>query len=1607
MTLNNTLFYNWKKHSGSCTSSPPTVSITTELATASTYDQRLGSWHFYDAMGQPAIGTFVCYNSICYEFIETSQDPSGGGIEYSAVKPVPSLTSANHFANCVGCLSGCAAQQTYHAYELCNTLGTINIGVENSSLISVQSNLNVYAGLGSPALNKTATYNGLCIIYKGMYAVGDSAISNSPLVFNVNTTPYLTPHVHNDNCAACQGTGIAVYHEWKICNGTEVINLLAPGDANNTTNNDTFYTSSGLPTQGAIVNLDTTSAGRAGYCYEYIGTNVAPAASGMQNITIISPISYSNCTTCLTPPVSGCTDITANNYDATATLDDGSCLYSTGCIDSTATNYNPLATIDDGSCYYCVYGCMDSTANNYSAAATCSDSSCRYSTVAGGTDVLFSEECQTDGTSTVTVDLSSGDGLKNTITKLNSTVIDSTTCTSPADVTIPGVTAGDTVSVSGETTYDQEDYDAASAVPQPGWAAAECGQVTVSSNTKVYAFYDGTSLGANEARDAYKALMGWLKGIANFTVDTVHNSATQNVFHTAVAGERWLDWGSSVLTGKFNNQQLTPYDQTGVNGAALSDVSHCTSGSDCAKVRSGNTFIDAPFLPPGINSKQIAQLNWAYDTATATANGYTWTVDEFYDTAEGTLVGAAMTDYQSSSQNSTQTWNGFAPTASATDDILVVVFADESLWSYHMNDDNVFTVTPNPYTHSSGGNTYSNLDPQQPSRQFKADYNKFKTLYAGHGGQYRAFLYPSKPANIYTSGGHKAFPLHALATISSGNNAPLDGMYLAGTSPTNNYATLTKIETENPYWTGTTPTFGGLDQSGWGTNVAGEDFEAATFQTDLEVFLGLNSQTCDESQCTVIEVRDENGAPVIGYAIDVDGTAIGSTDGSGQITTTIAGAGSVIINGCYTFTATGNCLQSLITINTISKTYTSDLNCVLGCTDPLSWNYNPLAGVDDGTCMFPLTETEELSRCEKVKLDTECQFATDVFNLYKYERYGLDSGCLSNFDGHISKKYSMDWDDKLLPDYGTESYTKTLHTKGATPKPLWVDENCGGSSCDDSECIYFYVIDKNSNVVKNYEIVLDGIVIGKTNEFGELRHSIPNASEDVDHKVNFCNCFTTTGSCNSQRIKITVEGIAECNTCGLESVACTCIPTETASGDIAIEVLGCTDSTATNYNALANCDDGSCIETVVGCMVVGALNYNPCANVACDGCCCTVAGCMDSTADNYNASACLDNDSCLYTGCMDVLAANYNPQANVACGSCCNYPGCTDPTAINYNASANVDDGTCIPTVLGCTDPASLNYNALANVDDGSCAYCVFGCNDAAASNYNASATCSDGSCTYDVLGCTDATACNYNALATLDDGTCTVPPSLSLGSTNFGVNDANALFADGSGASGFSSSLGMCAYPFEVGEDMFGAHITKNIGGGFVLGGSGNHTGNVRTESYYFELGTGSVGSSNPPLVPTQSYCITWAEVVLALKTSGQCSDCLMGGWDVRIDNGSGSPSEADLNAATSIYDPVALGTLTTANVLYHNNSCSTNDVGNSNGVNTAGASNGSHSQWNEKCITFTASAAQHRIHVIAMTDFNLCTSCNNSPTSTVHGSYVGISKVRINTGCSGSCSC
>jgi len=205
-------------------------------------------------------------------------------------------------------------------------------------------------------------------------------------------------------------------------------------------------------------------------------------------------------------------------------------------------------------------------------------------------------------------------------------------------------------------------------------------------------------------------------------------------------------------------------------------------------------------------------------------------------------------------------------------------------------------------------------------------------------------------------------------------------------------------------------------------------------------------------------------------------------------------------------------------------------------------------------------------------------------------------------------------------------------------------------------------------------------------------------------------------------------------------------------------VLGCMDSTAYNYDSLANVElPGSCVPYVYGCMDPMMFNYDPLATAA-DTCIAYSYGCTDPTAFNFDPLANTDNGSCepVVFGCIDSTAFNYNPLANTDNGSCEAFVyGCTDPSALNYNPLANVEDFSCIDFIYGCTDPTMFNYNPSANTDNGSCIPFAYGCTDSLAINYDILANTDDGSCIDVVLGCTDSTAFNYDILANTDDGSC------------------------------------------------------------------------------------------------------------------------------------------------------------------------------------------------------------------------------------------------------------
>ena len=114
------------------------------------------------------------------------------------------------------------------------------------------------------------------------------------------------------------------------------------------------------------------------YCIDPLATNYYAGAndcSGVAGGGDNSCCSYP-------PPIDGCTDSSANNYNPAANIEDGSCAY-TGCTDLTASNTsyfnhpnpgtlytNPIvATTSDGSCVFppppTILGCMDVNTQSY------------------------------------------------------------------------------------------------------------------------------------------------------------------------------------------------------------------------------------------------------------------------------------------------------------------------------------------------------------------------------------------------------------------------------------------------------------------------------------------------------------------------------------------------------------------------------------------------------------------------------------------------------------------------------------------------------------------------------------------------------------------------------------------------------------------------------------------------------------------------------------------------------------------------------------------------------------------------------------------------------------------------------------------------------------------------------------------------------------------------------------------------------------------------------------------------------------------------------------------------------------------------------------------
>ena len=467
---------------------------------------------------------------------------------------------------------------------------------------------------------------------------------------------------------------------------------------------------------------------------------------------------------------------------------------------------------------------------------------------------------------------------------------------------------------------------------------------------------------------------------------------------------------------------------------------------------------------------------------------------------------------------------------------------------------------------------------------------------------------------------------------------------------------------------------------------------------------------------------------------------------------------------------------------------------VPGCTNPNADNYNPAANEEDGSCTFAGGLCTGLSY-DVVSADP---LGTGESTYRIYANFSTNDVEVTAMYGTDTEPWSLVGDagfyqDALGSDFGGQinplffgSFPSleydTWWTIGAQP-----GDADGLNSAFDQELTSFADWNNGGDFVVNTFIggsifIVPGangqgnpingrVLLGQVTTSGTTDALINLQFRDANQESFYASGMTLTfpiagAGCNDPlacNYDETAEGDADC-VFPAEFYDCDGCINDTDGDGVCdeLEVLGCTDNTACNFNINATEDDGSCQSldacgvcggdnsSCSGCTNPAADNYDPTALF--DDGSCVISGCTNPAADNYNPDATNDDGSCIISGCTNPAADNYDPAANNDDGSCI-ISGCTNPDADNYDPAANNDDGSCI--ISGCTNPNAENYDPAANNDDGSCV--ATGCTYPGADNYDAVNTAEDGSCIFS--GCTDATAENYIPYANNDDGSCVFEP--------------------------------------------------------------------------------------------------------------------------------------------------------------------------------------------------------------------------------------------------------
>ena len=472
---------------------------------------------------------------------------------------------------------------------------------------------------------------------------------------------------------------------------------------------------------------------------------------------------------------------------------------------------------------------------------------------------------------------------------------------------------------------------------------------------------------------------------------------------------------------------------------------------------------------------------------------------------------------------------------------------------------------------------------------------------------------------------------------------------------------------------------------------------------------------------------------------------------------------------------------------------TSDGSCeayVYGCDSINAANYNPLVNTNDGSCWYcvygcmdqSMFNFDSTATCNDSCITVTYGCIDSLAINYDILANTSDGSCIPYLAG-CTDIIAINFDVSANIDDGSCCYVE-----GCTDSTMY---NYSSLACfDDSSCIPF-ISGCTDSLSFNYDSMAN------VNDTSCYECSFTYHSWLIDTTdINTCGAYAGINnlvSINSSSLNYTWSTLYGSypvvisqpylgDLClGIYSLSVVddmgCVFSDTIM--IGNVILGCTDSTANNYDSSANVDNASCCAASIVDLTIG--NWYFIFDWACPG--------NDTTYYiNFNADGTWSNS---YTGLWQLCGNQYthtyfNDQtvytgiysngvitgtmtdgisSNIGCfsiylDSSSVIFGCTDTTAFNYDPTANLDDGSCVPYIYGCTNPLYVEYIATANTNDGSCLLLIInGCIDPLALNYDTLSNTDDGTCCY-VSGCMDPLFIEYNALACMDDGTCLISAS-------------------------------------------------------------------------------------------------------------------------------------------------------------------------------------------------------------------------------------------------------